>query len=320
MSAEQLQGFSMGGDPSGSTEPAPGSQAPPQQVQPSHEGQGQQQGQYSSPFLTQVPDNVRPLIEPYVRQWDAGVTQRFQQLQGQLQQYQQFGDAEDLATAAQLYDMLASNPMELLQLLHQGLDGRPEYQQWVAQTYGTPAASQAQWQQPGFPQVPGVPQGFAGQQQYVQPGSPVQGLPGQVPGQFPQQQQAPPEYIQKMGMLENIVGQLAQGFLEQRQAQEEAVEDQALDQYLEGLRQQYGDFDETYVLSMAQVGMPFEQAIQQYQQLAGARPLPQAPRPGPTLSGTGQAPQQAQTVKDLSNKDVQGLVAGVLAQVNQAGN
>ena len=314
-----FQGFSMGGDPSGSTDaPSPGQQQFSQPVQPA-QGQGQQGNSYADTFLASVPDNVRPIIEPYARQWDGGVTRQFQQLQGQLQEYQQFGDVEDLQAAAQLYDMLATSPLELLQLLHQGLDGRPEYQQWVQQTYGgAQAAPQPQWPGQQFQQQvpPGVPQGFTGQQPFS-PQVPVQGPQGQF---APQQPALPPEFQQKFSMLENVVQQLAQHTLATHQAAQEAQEDEQLEDYLDELRQTHGDFDETYVLSLANIGMPFEQAIQQYQTLAAGRPLPPTPGSGPTLSGGGAPPQQAQTVKDLSNKDVQNLVSSVLAQVNQAGN
>src|SRR6516164_6951134 len=90
------------------------------------QGQGQPQGQPSEyslaeGFLGRVPQEHRSIIEPYVKQWDAGVTRRFAELHSQLQPYTELGDLETLQAAAGLAQMLEENPYQVYGILHQAL-------------------------------------------------------------------------------------------------------------------------------------------------------------------------------------------------------
>lgn len=57
-------------------------------------------------LLKEAPDEHKTLLEPYLKKWDAGVSRRFQELQGQLKPYQDFGDVETIQQAVELYHML----------------------------------------------------------------------------------------------------------------------------------------------------------------------------------------------------------------------
>lgn len=76
-------------------------------------GQPQQTGQAPSgdslyaEFLQQVPEAQRPLIEPHLKKWDAGVTKRFQELHSKYRPYEELGtDPEQLGQAVQLMEAL----------------------------------------------------------------------------------------------------------------------------------------------------------------------------------------------------------------------
>ena len=98
-----------------------------------------------------------------------------------------------------------------------------------------------------------------------------------------------------------------------------------MDQLLGQMRQEFGTFDETYVLTQMGAGATPDQAMRSYQQLIqgvltqqeqqgngrGAR----APR---VLAGGGVLPMEGTDVKKASNQQVTDLVAGILSKDNQA--
>ena len=112
------------------------------------QNQGSDTTDYSlaSPFLEKVPAEHRPILEPYVKQWDAGVTRRLQDLHGQYRPFKDIGaDPEILGQAYQLYQLLESDPKKLYDMLHEEYGAEDTGQQ--AQNQGDPSQS-----------VPGIPQ------------------------------------------------------------------------------------------------------------------------------------------------------------------
>lgn len=85
-------------------------------------------------FLKNIPEEHRAIIAPYVRDWDGGVTRRFQQIHAQYEPYKQLGDFEELQKAVAIQQFLATNPLEfrerleatIQELLDQGLIEMPE--------------------------------------------------------------------------------------------------------------------------------------------------------------------------------------------------
>lgn len=123
--------MSMQGD-SGASQGQAGAQEPAATGAPgSQEGQGseqQQQGsEYSlaSDFLQRVPEAERPILEKYVKQWDAGVTRRFQELHSQHEPYQKLGsNPEQLASALQLMQMIDEKPEVVFNILKAELENQ----------------------------------------------------------------------------------------------------------------------------------------------------------------------------------------------------
>lgn len=139
----------------GSVEPSTDLPADPQ---PQGQGAGQQSEPSYSPasdFLQRVSEEHRPIVEPYVKQWDAGVTRRFQELHSRYSPFEPFLEAEidpqDMATAWQLYDMMNTDPQYVLTMLQnavgeqeQGPAGTPpggDEDPWA----GLPPALKQQW-------------------------------------------------------------------------------------------------------------------------------------------------------------------------------
>lgn len=151
-----------------------------------------------------------------------------------------------------------------------------------------------------------------------------QGLQEPVPEGTPQVPGAiPPEYEQRMNQLQSVVELMAQDFVEKQRMQAEAQEDEELESYLDNLREEFGDFDETWVLTKMQAGMDGEKAVKSFmrlrqdiinQALESQEDVPVLLSGGGSSSGA----EKPQKLGDIPNKDVQGFVAGLLAQANQA--
>lgn len=250
-------------------------------------GGGQPDYSLASDFLQRVEEADRPTVEKYVKQWDAGVTRRFQELHGQYEPYKALGDVENLQQAVMVMQLLETQPEAIYQILMEDIQNGAEW-------------AQSLQQQP--PQV---------QQQQNPMGAPsteqtFQGLP--------------PEIQEKLDQQQAILEQLAQIVVGDKTAQQQALEDQALEQYLGNLKTEFGDFDENYVLALMEGGMDGAQAVQQFQALLQqhinqAFSGQQVPVP---LSGGGAPPQQQQKVTDLGKRDVRDLVAGLMSATTQA--
>lgn len=283
-------GDETAGAPGGGAAPAApqGQGGQGQGPDPSQQQQSQPQGEsgYSlaSGFLDRVDPAHRAIVEPYVKQWDAGVTRRFQELQSQLAPWQEFGDPEEVSAAVGLAQMLQENPYQVYGILQQALIN-------------------------GEIQAPDGQQGPA---------------PLQQPAPNLQQQQdqglngIPPEVQQRMDQMQNALVALGQHILGQQQQQSTEQENQALESHLDLLHQEYGDFDDRYVMLQVYNGATWEDAINNFNGLITQRAGQSLQRQNglPALLGSGGgggAPTDPASVKNLDRGQVKSLVASVLA-------
>lgn len=253
----------------------------------SQEGQGQQEApkgavepagsSFGDDFLTRVDPAHRPILEPYVKQWDAGVTRRFQTLQSQLQPYQQLGlPAEELQAAVQTYQLLDQQPEVLYNILKQHME---------AQESGD------------------------------------QGQGGQFPEGDPDLQGVPQALQTQMKEMRSALETMAQHILGQQQSTQQQQEDAQLNEYLDLLKSEFGEFDEDYVVAKMAKGMDGEGAVKAFLKLAGKAPGQGGGRPAmQVISGGGSAPTDIQSVKDASSGDVKNLVASLLQQTAEQGS
>ena len=133
--------------------------------------------------------------------------------------------------------------------------------------------------------------------------------------------QLPAEYQQKIGRMEQALASVAQWILDQQKTSQESEEDAELDQYLGYLKDEFGDFDEEFVLARMYAGATGEEAVKAWNervqnilkqnggQLATS----------PVLGGGGSVAMEDQDPRKLGRKDVQGLVASVIAQTKAQG-
>lgn len=247
-------------------------------------GQEQDNG-LANPFLNNIPEPDREVVGKYIQDWDRGVTNRFQEIHEQYRPYKelekQYGGWDNVQAAMEVYDLLETNPKYVYEEIGKqlGLTGA-EVKEAVETDNKAPSGTK----------IPDELSEFLG---------PLQ-------KQIEQQQQ--------------VLQALAQQTVQSTTAQREAQEDAMLDKLLADMHEAHGDFDEDYVLLMMHNDMEPEDAIQAWQDMLGQytgnenqqrfAPLP------PTLSG-GQVPGSQKGVADMDRKDVQGLVANLMAGVQQ---
>jgi hypothetical protein len=325
-SVESLRAVRMDGtNGSGGSSQGQGSgspQAGAQQQQSGGDSGGQQQQQqqgesdYSlaSQFLDRVDPAHRAVVEPYVKQWDAGVTRRFQELHSQYQPYAQLGDIESLQQAVGIAQMLDENPWQIYGILHESLMG-----QQPPQDFG----QQQGFQQQQFPQQQFPPTGQMNGQQYGQQyGGQQQSNPfGQQQQGLSDQGQIPEAVQQELGQLKQIVTTLAQHVIQGTQEKTQAEEDAELDQFVQGLHDEFGDFDERFVLGQIVSGMNPDDAIKSWNDTISTHVQTHVQKNNgvPHILGGGGVPTGQQlTPKDLDRKQTQSLVADALARAAQA--
>lgn len=274
--------------------------------------QGQQQQEdtgedYSigTSFLSRVSPEHLPVVEPYVKQWDAGVTRRFQELHSQLTPYQELGDFEQLSAAKNILDRLEANPWEVYGILEQALRSGE---------FGPNPGGNGNPQ--GGQQAPP-----AGQQQTPPPaqgGQQEQGLSG-----------LPPEVQQRFDALQQTVVALGQHILGQSQSQQEQQEQEGLNNYLTQMHDEFGDFDDDWILMQVYRDQDFgkiEDHINSWQEMTGQRQQQaqqgqqQAMNGLPQLLGGGGSPMPSDpaSIKALDRKQVQSFVVDQLRAAAEA--
>ena len=88
----------------------------------------QQDAGLSNDFLSRVPEADREIVGKYVRDWDAGVTRRFQDIHSQYEPYKQLGDYEALTQYKAVFEYLRNNPEQVYKTLHETF-GQQQQQQ-----------------------------------------------------------------------------------------------------------------------------------------------------------------------------------------------
>lgn len=240
-------------------------------------GQEQSDGLASS-FLSRIPDADRAVVEKYVKQWDAGVTRRFQELHKQYEPYKNLGELETLQKAQEIYGILDEDPERLYNAL------REVFEEETGEQLQNQDAS-----------VESPPE--------------FQGALQELQSRFEQQTQ--------------VLEALANYVMNIENQSKESQEDAELEDYLDLLKQEYGEFDEDYVLTKMYHGASGEEAIQAYQEFvqqitnqAGSA-VNNLPTFLSSSGGSGVPQTPSQKLGEIPGKDIRNLVADVLAQAQR---
>lgn len=255
--------------------------------------QGQGIDSLAAGFLANIPDTDRPIVEKYVKDWDAGVTKKFQEIHGTYEPFKALGDLESLQQAVSLAELIDTNPQYVYGVLADALKEQ-----------GIDVSAQQL------------------QQQQQQGG-------GQNPVTQPTQLQVPPELSAHLTPLQEqlatqnkMIEQMAQILVQSNNQTREQQEDQALNSFVEGLKEKHGNFDEEAVLLKIMNGKDGDTAVQEWKDgvLSAAKELGfttnQGPKLPPSLS-SGSVPSSQTSVNELDSKQTRDLVSDIMQMASQ---
>lgn len=232
-------------------------------------------------YLTDLPESVRPLVEPKFREWDASVTQRFQSLQSEYEPYKPLFDdydAEALAEAVSIAQAMENDPEGFISA--------------VMQAYG-------------------LDQGTAGQQEAKPEGQQAQPQGEQQTGEVN-------PFEQKLTQHEELLRAMAETLVSERESRAEAEGEAELDALLANLHKEHGEFDENYVLTLMANDVDPAQAVQQFNTLVQthAKRL-NTPAAKVAGSGGGGYPSQQVDLASLDSKSTKNLIVEMLKAEGQ---
>lgn len=232
----------------------------------------------ANPFLSNIPETDRPIVAKYIKDWDAGVTRKFQEIHSQYEPYKQLGaDPESLQVAYNIYQQLNSDPRAFYQALADALGDELEEQG----QQGTPP-------QQVNPNFQGLPPEFV--TEYQQTRKAVEALAQHILDQQNQQQaqQEDAELDNYLKTLREKHGDFDEEFVLTKMYSSNMDGDQAVEAW--------------------------KQAVQSYVNQVGGVQQQNGPKFKP-LHGGGSVPnEEAKKITDLSRNETKSLVADIMRQ------
>ena len=245
----------------------------------------------ASPFLSKIPASDRAIVGRYVKDWDAGVTKKFQDYSSRIKPYEALGSIDELRQYSTFVNNFRSNPEAIFKLMWEGL--QEQYGDSFQQELHRILQLEAQEMSDEY---------------YDQGDGSEVDQNGQQPGFDPNEQ-----------FQQNVVRELEElrAWREEFvQSQEDAVGQAQLDTVLQQMHTQFGQFDDNFILLQLSQHGNVEQAIQAWNQLLGQYGSPQPQRQAPKImGGQGGVPSGQVNTELLRGKDRREMVANMLANL-----
>jgi hypothetical protein len=240
-------------------------------------------------ILTDLPDEIQEILKPKLAKWDSGVQEKFQQIHEQYDPYKPL-----------IENNINANQVEQALFLAHQLDSDPTaFIQKAIDHFNL-----EQFRQQAAAEVPDdEDDDFLEESPY---------------GDLEKDPRFK-AFLEKQQELEAK-------FQEREQSEYEAEAEQALDTYLKELRDNHGEFDNDYVVTLIANGMDGEQAVKQFQdkvnQAAAALVPPAAVKPQAIIAGGGGTsgsgiPDQPVSFGKMKSGAVSDIVAQYINQANQ---
>lgn len=244
-------------------------------------GQVEEDFSLASPFLSKIPPQDRPIVGRYIKDWDAGVTKKFQDYAGRIKPYEALGPVEELQQQVNFVKAFRSDPELVFRLMWEGMNEQ------YGENFETELAR--------ILQIEEAMSQFEENNEYNGE---------EVPD--------PDEVFQQ-----NVVQELEElrawrdNFT---QAQQDAQEQSQLDTVLQQMHTQYGQFDEDFVLLQLSQHGDTNRAIQAWNEMLGQYSSHNgSSRPAPKImGGQGGVPSGQVDTKHLRDKDRRQMVANML--------
>jgi hypothetical protein len=235
----------------------------------------------ASPFLAKIPAQDREVVGRYVKDWDAGVTKKFQDYSGRLKPYENLGvPIEELQKYINLARNFQADPENVFRIMWNGFQDQ----------YGD-----------GFDQELMRILQLEAEEQMSDDNEFMAG--GEEPD--------PNEVFQQN------VSQELEDFREWRQnleaEKQSAEENEQLDNVLGMMHNKFGDFDDNWILVRLAEHGNVERAVQEWKQMIGKYSQNGVQRQAPkVLGGQGGTPVDQINAKQLRGKDRRATVEAML--------
>jgi len=257
------------------------------QSQPQTTAPGEDLG-LSNQFLSNIPAADRAVVGRYIKDWDAGVTKKFQSYADRIKKYEALGPEDQLTQYVNFANNFRANPEAVFRLMWEGL--QEQYGEGFEQELLRILAVEQEMNEYNP---------FDEQQDYEQ------------------QEYDPNEVFQQ-----NVVSELEElrSWREQQEAAAaEAEEFEQLDQVLGAMHQRFGDFDDDFILLRLGNHGDINRAMQEWNQMVqkyggGGSPQRQAPK---VMGGQGGVPTDNVDITKLRGKERRAVIANMLAASDQ---
>ena len=217
-------------------------------------------------FLTNVPDEDKPILEKYIKEWDGNVTRKFQEYSDKVKQYEDLGDLSDLTNAYQVLNDLRTDPVGFYEYFRSYL---VENQESIVETYG----------------VEDLAARLGVQMENNEGGDSINSSPE----------------AEKISALENTITGLEDKLNKFEGDRKEQEQSAMLDSVLEKMHTEHGDFDDVFVLSHIAGGKTPEEAVQAFQNIKQSIIDSHSENPPDILTGPAGTPLDQVDLAKLKN-------------------
>lgn len=230
-------------------------------------------------ILSQIPAELHAQVIPTLQEWDQGVSRRFQKIHDEYAPLKRFEevDPDEIKEALDVYQALVNDPATTWEA--------------IGRVYGLSPQQVSQ--------VAADPYGENSDDFDL----------GELPP-------AIRDRLAKLDVHDRVLEAITGDLLQRQEAEKTSQEDAAFEEYLDALAEEYGEYDEDYVVGLIAAGVDGEEAVQRFQQFQ-AQFAPQQQRaaasaPRVMSSGGGIPNSSPVDVAKLSNQNTQKLVEELL--------
>lgn len=84
-------------------------------------GSGSEFSDFAQGILNQIPEEDRPVVSKYIKDWDGNVTKQFQKIHEQYKPYKELGPIEDIMTSLQYVQLLNEDPVNFIKQVQEAM-------------------------------------------------------------------------------------------------------------------------------------------------------------------------------------------------------
>lgn len=240
-------------------------------------------------FLAKIPEQDRPIVQKYIKDWDANVTKKFQDYASKLKPYQALGDPDEVQKYVNFGRNFRTNPEARNELFRQMWGA---YQQQFGDEFEPKLLELLRLQQ----------EQEMNDQEYEYEGD-------EEPDEFTVFQQ---NVTQTLEQLSETVGEI----VGERESQQEMAQ---LDNIIQAMHTKFGDFNDRFILAQLATGADIPTAMAEWNKVKEEFGTQGNRRQPPRTIGGGQGgvPNEQVDTSKLKGKDRRNAVMAFLEAADQ---